>query len=180
MANTLNGGSKGMVNGGGGGLSLRAWCKSRSVALGTAHKAVATGRIERLANGTLDVASADRWLAERGPTPPHRPTGSGLPRSGSVAAAQRKLTEYRARLARLDYLARKGELVSAAEVQAAAFRAGRAVRDHMLGVPARVSTVLSGMTDASDIHALLEQEIGLAIDAFAEHALPRSISAKAQ
>jgi hypothetical protein len=50
----------------------------------------------------------------------------------------------------------------------------------MLGVPARVSTVLSGMTDASDIHALLEQEIGLAIDAFAEHALPRSISAKAQ
>ena len=139
----------------GGGVGLREWCRANGVAPSTLAKALTSGRVARLADGSLDVQSAGEWLASRG-TVPARPARarSGAPRKGSVAAAQRRLIEYRARLAALEYRRRSGELVGSRQVATDAFGAARRARDVLLSVPARLAVVLS-----PEQLAALEREI---------------------
>lgn len=47
------------------GVGLREWCRARGVAPSSLNKALMAGRVARLSDGSLDVASADEWLAAR-------------------------------------------------------------------------------------------------------------------
>lgn len=69
----------------------------------------------------------------------------------------------RAALLRLEYQKRSGELISAAEVKAAAFTEARRFRDTVLAIPDRVSPVLAGIDDATEINRLLTEELTRAL-----------------
>ena len=149
------------------GMTQRAWCRLRGVSLSSLNKAVAAGTVARLSDGRLSVVSADAWLAARSPR-----GRSGAPRKGSVAASQRKLTEYRARLARLDYLQRAGELVLAADVEKAAFDLGRRCRERLASMPGRIAPVLVGLATTAECYGVVEAEANLVADEFASGVLP--------
>ncbi|GHT95553.1 hypothetical protein FACS1894122_13150 [Alphaproteobacteria bacterium] len=52
-----------------------------------------------------------------------------------------------------------GELVSAEAVKNAMFAKGRIIRDGMMNIPDRVSSLLATINDASKIHEILSNEI---------------------
>lgn len=61
-----------------------------------------------------------------------------------------------------------GDLVAAAQVQAAAFRTARVVRDAMLLLPDRLAAQIAAETDAERVHALLDAEVRAALHGFAD------------
>lgn len=75
---------------------------------------------------------------------------------------------YAAELARLEVMQRRGELLPAAEVRAEAFALARAVRDALLGLPARVAPLLAATADAAQCHRLLSAEIAVALRGLAD------------
>ena len=66
---------------------------------------------------------------------------------------------FRAKLAKLDYEERAGQLTNAAAVRDDAFRAGRIVRDALLGIPDRLSDILAAENDPQIIRQLLLDEL---------------------
>lgn len=66
---------------------------------------------------------------------------------------------FQAELAAMQVAQQRGELVSAADVQAEAFKRGREVRDNMLLIPARLAPELAGITDPRTVHVRLHEEI---------------------
>ena len=74
---------------------------------------------------------------------------------------------YQAEKAKLEALQGRGELVSAADVKAAAFKKARTVRDSMLAIPDRVIPTLISMTDTRAAHQLLTEEIRTALRSLA-------------
>jgi hypothetical protein len=52
-----------------------------------------------------------------------------------------------------------GELVSAEKVRQAMFAKGRIIRDGILNVPDRVSSLIATINDASQIHEILMKEL---------------------
>lgn len=70
---------------------------------------------------------------------------------------------FQAELAAMNVAQQRGELVSAADVQAEAFKRGREVRDRMLSIPARLAPELAGCNDARQVYVRLEQEIVVAL-----------------
>jgi hypothetical protein len=52
-----------------------------------------------------------------------------------------------------------GELISAEKVRQAMFAKGRIIRDGILNVPDRVSSLLATINDASQIHEILTKEL---------------------
>lgn len=85
----------------------------------------------------------------------------------SYAAAQAAEKTFKAKMAELLYEERVGSLVRKDQVEAAAFRKGRLVRDGVLNVPARLAGILAAETDQRKIHDLLEQELRKALEALA-------------
>ena len=74
---------------------------------------------------------------------------------------------YQAEKARLEALQQRGELVSAAEVQAEAFRCARTTRDRLLALPARLAPELSQLRDTKQVFVRLQEEITNALRALA-------------
>jgi phage terminase Nu1 subunit (DNA packaging protein) len=65
----------------------------------------------------------------------------------------------RGKLAELDRRQREGKLVERREVEEAAFSTARNVRDALLNIPARVSSLYAAETDPQKIHQSLDDEI---------------------
>ncbi len=63
---------------------------------------------------------------------------------------------YLARLAKLEYEERVGQLVSAEDVKEEAFKLARIVRDALLNIPERLSAELAAETDSHRIHQRLK------------------------
>jgi hypothetical protein len=57
-----------------------------------------------------------------------------------------------------------GQLVSLEDVKKIAFARGRIIRDSMLNIPDRVSSLLADENDASKIHEILSREIREALE----------------
>ena len=70
---------------------------------------------------------------------------------------------YLAEKARLEVSQQRGELVSAANVKAAAFKKGRTVRDSIMAIPDRLAAQLAGITDPRQVHTLLSEELRVAL-----------------
>jgi hypothetical protein len=145
------------------GISIRAYARHRGVSHTAVEKAIAAGRIGTLADGSINPATADaEW--ERNTFYPHDSA------SPQYAQARTVHEHYRARLARLDYEERAGQLVSKAEVQVAAFNQYRRFRDAMLNIPDRISAQLAAEPDAARVYEILAAEIRKALGDFADGA----------
>lgn len=146
----------------------------RGVSKQAVGKAVGRGRI-RLVNGLVDFAAADAaWDANTDPArlrgrkpeleapevPGAAAAGASAPALGprrNEILAAREL--YQMRLAKLEWEERSGVLVRADDVRAAAFRAGRAVRDALTSIPPRLGPILAATTDAAEVERLLAAEL---------------------
>jgi hypothetical protein len=83
--------------------------------------------------------------------------------------------EWKVRADRADALRKEmelkkelGQLVEVAEVRASGFKIGRQIRDGMLNIPDRLSTLLAAETDPKQIHAMLVTEIRQVLEVLAD------------
>lgn len=67
--------------------------------------------------------------------------------------------KFRAKEAELAYLERIGQLVSAAAVREATFRRYRTLRDKLLNIPDRISTIAAAERDPARLHQIITDEI---------------------
>jgi phage terminase Nu1 subunit (DNA packaging protein) len=134
---------------------------------------VKAGVIERSAEGEIDENAAMAAIAAR--RDPARALRRGRPiQSIGVAPRKSKGTESlsrlllknriktegeRGRIAELKRREREGELVNRREVEEAAFTCGRNIRDALMNIPARLSTLFAAETDPRVIHQALEDEL---------------------
>jgi phage terminase Nu1 subunit (DNA packaging protein) len=116
--------------------------------------------IERGAGGgesRIDARAAVRWALQRVEV-------SGDPGAKARAA----FNQARADREQLRLAKDAGMLVLAADVDKAATLASRAMRDAMLSIPERVSSLLAAESDAARVHAILANEIRQALTALAD------------
>ena len=141
------------------GLSIRGCAKRRGVSHKAVQKALASGRIERLADGTIGADAADQaWSATTAPRLPplgaERPAGpsqaTAAPASG-VSVLDRG-TYHRTRIAKLAIEAqraqleldrRRGTLIARDRATLVVFRFARVVRDSWLSWPTRAAPAIA-------------------------------------
>lgn len=80
------------------------------------------------------------------------------------AAARAEKMEYEARKAKLDDEVARGQLVPVDELRAVVFEVNRLVRDKILNIPDRVSTMVAAETNPQRVHALLLSELKMALN----------------
>jgi hypothetical protein len=169
-------------------MTVRAYARHRGITHPAVLRAIEDGRIRKRPDGKIDSAEADRlWEQRTDPSKPlnsvtgnpkHRrpaggpslPMGSrgdpggtgGSPNerfTSSYAAASAIEKTYKAKREKIAYERDIGKLVDADEVRAATFKAGRAARDRMLGIPARLAAVLAAVSEPAEVQRLLEEAI---------------------
>jgi hypothetical protein len=95
--------------------------------------------------------------------------GSGERLAGALdfskARAAREI--YQARIAKLDYEERLGNLVSRKSVEVKAFNTFRILRDACLNIPDRVSAQIAAETDPTIVYEILMAELRRAFEEFA-------------
>jgi len=167
------------------GLSIRAYARHRGVSHVAVKKAIDTGRITPLADGTIDPERADREWAKNtltsskktpdkaGKTEQKAPAARSKPQDSSEALTNTttsstsllqartanevvKAQTNKVRLAQL-----KGELVDRSQAVAHVFKLARAERDAWLNWPARVSSQMAAElgVDAHQLHVILERAV---------------------
>jgi hypothetical protein len=172
-------------------MSQRAYARHRGMAISSVQKAISTGRITALPDGQIDSDVADgQWQANTNPQ-----AGSGARRqqeddqdvfgAAQYTKARAVREHYQARLAKIEYEQRIGNLVSKDEVKIAQFNIDRTRRDHMMNVPDRVCAAIASelkdllvaaglpaeranAMDMSHVHGLLAGEIRTAQKDYAD------------
>ena len=132
-------------------------------------KLVKSGKI-KLVNGKIDPEQAQAAIkAQSEPSSELR----AKPRSGSVlpsaptdsrqavdfVTARTMREAFKAKMVKMEYEEKAGKLTDASKVKADAFRAGRIVRDSLLGIPDRLSDVLAAEEDPVKVRQLLMEEL---------------------
>ena len=157
-----NGNKKARLSGGHRrGISLRAYARHRKElglpggSLSAVQKAVESGRIECLPDGSIDPERAD--LAWESGTSPRAAAGPG---GDSAYLRSRAMREaYEARLKKLAYEERAGSLVDAQAVEKEAFKKAQMIRDSLLSIPARLESILAAESDPVRVRAILDDEL---------------------
>src|SRR5438552_16385617 len=162
-------------------MGIRAYARRRGVTPAAVRKAIKSGRIS-IVNGKVDPDLADaQWRASTDESKPRNSVsgspggqsgasvapplpawgagGNALPRTSGYAAARAVRETYDARLRELDYKVRTGELVSVDAVRVVAYNTARRSRDLLLAIPDRISAVLAGLSETSEVHRVLSEEI---------------------
>lgn len=104
------------------------------------------------AGGQMDISGGGQSGSA---APAETPKGD----QDSYLAHRARTEEFRAKHAELDYLEALGRLVPVDQFKQAQHRRYRALRDKLLNIPDRVSTVLAAERDAMQIHHRLTEEI---------------------
>src|SRR5438270_116472 len=146
------------------------FAKSQGFSRPYVTKLVQSGVIVRDENGHIDQDAAVAALRAR--RDPAKSLRRGRPaRNGDhggqdsetlsilMLKSRIKTEVERGKLAELDRRQREGELVERRDVEQAAFSNARNVRDALLNIPARVSSLYAAETDPQNIHQSLEDEI---------------------
>ena len=171
------------------GLSIRAYARHRGVTDTAVHKAIRSGRINALADGTIDPDQADaQW--ERNTSSPktgtQRPavkvkvpevdgegggdrngagaatnTGSGGGGGTSLLQARTVNEVVKAQTNKVRLARLKGELIDRPQAIAHVFKLARSERDAWLNWPARVSAQMAAKLeiDAHTMHVSLENAV---------------------
>ncbi|WP_066018060.1 hypothetical protein [Endozoicomonas atrinae] len=132
-------------------------------------KLVKSGKIT-LVNGKVDPEQALaaikaqsepstelRAKSQNGTILPASPTDSRQAVDFVTARTMREA--FKAKMAKMEYEEKAGKLTDASKVKAEAFRAGRIVRDSLLGIPDRLSDVLAAEEDPVKVRQLLMEEL---------------------
>jgi hypothetical protein len=155
------------------GISLRAYAKARGCSLTAVQKAIATKRITKLPDGTIDAERANReWskntfagqtVRESASTPERLPMHeSPAPTGDPVTAylrARAVKESFQARTAELDYKERAGKLIDAARASEYAATFSAIVKDGLMAMPDRMAPMLAAVDDEKTIHRMLGAEI---------------------
>jgi hypothetical protein len=143
------------------GVSLRSYAKHKGVSESAVRKAIKSGRLTPLADGTVDPAIADRqWTRNTNlriqPSEPTRP-----PVSGSLLQARTANEIVRAQTGKVRLARLKGELVDRNQAVAQVFKLARTERDAWVNWPARVSSQMSASlnVDPHKMHIALETAV---------------------
>ena len=170
------------------GLSIRAYARHRGVTDTAVHKAIRSGRIEALPDGTIDSDQADaQWArntsapktgtqrstvkvkvpevdgdggGDRGGAGAATNTGSG---SGGTSLLQARTVNevVKAQTNKVRLARLKGELIDRPQAIAHVFKLARSERDAWLNWPARVSAQMAAKLelDAHTMHVALENAV---------------------
>ena len=166
------------------GLSIRAYARHRGVSHVAVKKAIDTGRIHQLSDGTIDPDRADQeWAKNTLTSSKKTPDKASKPAQKTSAARSKpqdssetltttttstsllqartanevvKAQTNKVRLAQL-----KGELVDRSQAVAHVFKLARAERDAWLNWPARVSSQIAAElgVDSHQLHVILESAV---------------------
>lgn len=161
------------------GISIRAYARQRGVSEAAVRKAIKTGRVTPLPDGTIDPARADRqWGSNTDQAKQRRvpneavqtvrdaagdpPTSPGLSSSGTTFLQARTANEVlKAQTSKVRLAKLKNEVVDRAQAIAHVFKLARTERDAWLNWPARVSAQLAAelQIDAHTLHVAMEREV---------------------
>lgn len=82
----------------------------------------------------------------------------------NLFSARAEKETYLAQIRKLDFLERSGELVDAKLVEDRLFNVSRQIRDALLNIPDRVSSVLAAEADPARCHDIVSREIERVIE----------------
>jgi hypothetical protein len=148
-------------------LSARAAAKTLGITHPALIKAARTGRVTPEADGSYDVDKVRRELAQNSNALKRRHTKAPVREHNqgvrTLAEAERQRAWLRVQKDELELARKRGELIEVYEVKKAAFAKARLVRDRLMTLPSRVSTLFAAETDPQKIHQALEDEIRKAL-----------------
>ncbi|MFK0571959.1 hypothetical protein [Endozoicomonas sp.] len=83
------------------------------------------------------------------------------PAGGAVdfVTARTMREAFKAKLAKLEYEEKSGQLTDASKVREDAFKAGRIIRDELLAIPDRLADVLAAEEDADAVRKIIFDEL---------------------
>ena len=155
------------------------------------QRAIASGRIVREKDGSVDFEKADAaWLSNTAPTinsrtARHRaaqPNASfeaarrpvvnqAAVKTSSAFQQARSLKEgFLAQLTQLEYQRKAGELVALSDVEKEWSSVMSTIRNRMLLLPAKLAPKLAALTDPRECHEVIDAEIRSALAQLAEEA----------
>ena len=141
------------------------------------NKLVRQGRIP-VKGGKIDPVAAEKAIAElaepatilrESPAPQsHAASSPGYPvdnrKAVDFAAARTMREAFRAKMAKMEYEEKAGKLTDATKVREDAFRAGRIIRDALLGIPDRLADILAAEQDPRQVRQCLQDELESALE----------------
>jgi hypothetical protein len=172
-------------------ISYREYARRKGVTLKAVQKAIDSGRITTTLNEKgqpkIDPAIADQqWESNTNPAkrqmkiekaPVHSDSDDAsedalilslddnLNESEIDYSTSRALREYYdAKLRKLEYLQKAGELVNAKDLEHLLFERGRIIREALESIPARVANLFAAETDSTKILQHLTKEIQMALE----------------
>jgi hypothetical protein len=150
-------------------ISQTEWARRQGFSKQYVGKLIGQGKI-KLVDGMIDEKSANKVLQnQRDPNLPIRRNGSNSYESQSdmhdlLVKTKLKNEIERGKLLEAKVKTKIGQLVSLEDVKKVAFARGRIIRDSMLNIPDRISSLLATENDASKIHEILTKEIREALE----------------
>ncbi|MDR1235942.1 MAG: hypothetical protein LBJ96_02955 [Holosporaceae bacterium] len=145
-------------------ISQVEWARRQGFSKQYVNKLIAQGKI-KLTDGMIDEKSANAVLQnQRDPNLPIRRNGSSSYESQNdmhdlLVKTKLKNEIERGKLLEAKVKSETGELISAEKVRQAMFAKGRIIRDGIMNIPDRISSLLANENDASKIHEILSKEI---------------------
>jgi hypothetical protein len=145
-------------------ISQSEWARRQGFSKQYVGKLISQGKI-KLVNGMVDEKSANAVLQnQRDPNLPIRRNGSNSYESQSdmhdlLVRTKLKNEMERGKLLEAKVKSETGELISAEKVRQAMFAKGRIIRDGIMNIPDRISSLLANENDALKIHEILSKEI---------------------
>jgi hypothetical protein len=158
------------------GLSQRGYARHRSCSLKAVQKAIRTGRVALLPDGTIDPEIADRaWTARtaatiNGTARRRTPAAGMVVDAGAYHQARTAKLEAEAERAAFELRVRKREFVARAVVERHLFAFGRQLRDHWTTWPARIGPELAATLEVDPFVLIthLDDAVRLELTAIAD------------
>jgi hypothetical protein len=159
-------------------LNLSEYGKRRGVTAEAVRRAIKSGRLkdsvsrDEKGNPRIDPDIADEeWAANTSDNRgwnarenAKKTADTDMKVSGTLNQSRAIKEAYLARLAKLEFEERSGQLVRADDVKNEAFKSARVVRDSILNVPDRIAAQLAAETEPGAIHIILTEELRKALE----------------
>jgi hypothetical protein len=168
------------------GLSIRAYARHRGCTHEAVRKALATGRIRRAADGTIDPAAADQDWAQATTPRPRPPAAGAVVDAETFQRARAAKMVAEARREELELRVREGDLIERAVVVREAFTFASQLREAWATWPSGIGAELAATlgVDAVVLTTLLEDAVRGHLELLADRTLrlpdPPAAAARAE